>query len=296
MTSAAEPTAIFPPLPAGRPSLLRAVLGTIEGRIGVALALALGGLIGIGQAFAPPTELGAATPALGPSGAHLLGTDALGRDVLSRLLNGGNSVLLIPFLATTASLLIGGGAGLVAAYAGGWWDVATTKLFDLMLTLPPLLIVLVVIAGFGASSTVLIVTVAIVYLPQFGRVIRGATQTVVVNLYVAAAKARGERAFAIVAREIVPNTVAPVIATYALNLTYAILFVAGLSFLGLGVQPPSPDWGLMVAENRTVLAVAPLASLAPAVAITALAVSINLIADAITKHLTADEAGRGAVV
>jgi peptide/nickel transport system permease protein len=280
-----------------RSPLRAALLGTREGRIGVTLAVALLVFTIGGKLWAPETSPGDSLPALGPSSDHWLGTDALGRDVFDRLAAGGVTVLLIPFVATTLALLLGGGiAGLLAGTVGGRFDSIVTKLLDVMLTVPPILVVLFVIGILGSSNEVLIITVAVIYAPQFGRIIRGTTQAVRVNLYVAAAQSRGERVPWIVLREILPNTYAPVLATYALNLTYAILFVTGLSFLGLGVQPPNPDWGLMISENRPILAVAPLSVLAPALAITLLAISINLMADAIAKEVTQTSLDRAVVM
>jgi peptide/nickel transport system permease protein len=271
-----------------RLSVVRSILSSTEGRIGCAMLAASVLLIVVGPLVARPTMLGSAAAALGPSSAHPLGTDALGRDVLSRVLTGGRTVLLIPLAAVSLAGLIGGSIGLASAYVGGWVDNVVTRAFDLMYAVPPLLIVLVVLAALGPSTSVIVITVALAFSPAFGRVVRASTQAVVVNPYVAAAKARGERGGAIVFREILPNVVAPVLAEFGLEVTYAILFVAGLSFLGLGVQPPRADWGLMVSENRDILPVAPLACLAPAFAITVLAVSFNLIADALAKTLTAE--------
>jgi peptide/nickel transport system permease protein len=127
-----------------------------------------------------------------------------------------------------------------------------------------------------------------------GRVVRGATQAVVTNDYVAAAQARGERTSAIVVREVLPNIAAPAIADFALRITYAVIFVSTLNFLGLGAQPPKPDWGLMVAESRSFISVAPWATLAPAIGIAALSISFNFLADALTRHLTRESA-RGVV-
>lgn len=275
-------------------SVRAAVLGSTEGRIGAVLGVIVLSIIIFGRFLAPddPTHFLSGTVAAPPSSAHLLGTDAAGRDVLSRLLTGGDTVILIPLVAVVLACLMGGILGLVSAYARGRVDTVITKVFDVMLTLPPLLIVLVVIAGFGTANFTLIVTVAIVYSAGFGRVVRSATQTVVVNAYVAAAQARGERGSAILLREILPNIVAPVLAEFGLRLTYGILFVSGLSFLGLGVQPPRPDWGLMVAENRGLISVAPLATVTPVLAITMLAVSLNLMTDALISHLTREESGQ----
>ncbi|MDQ3895586.1 MAG: ABC transporter permease [Actinomycetota bacterium] len=274
------------------PSLWRTLFTTLEGRFGVALGAVMLLLIAFGRFFTPynPTEIGTGPAASGPSAAHLLGTDHLGRDVFSRFLTGGNTILLVPLIAVTLAFVAGGGLGMLGGYLRGAPDALITRTFDLLLTLPPLLLVLVIIAGLGTSRLVLVLTVALVFLPRMGRVVRGATQAVVTNDYVAAAQARGERASAIVVREVLPNVAAPAIADFALRITYAIIFVSTLNFLGLGAQPPKPDWGLMVAESRTFIAVAPWATLAPAFGIAALSIAFNFVADALTRHLTRESA------
>jgi peptide/nickel transport system permease protein len=281
---------------AAPPSIWKTLLTSIEGRIGIALGLLMLGLIAFGRFFTPfePAEIGTGPSAAGPSADHLLGTDHLGRDVLSRFLAGGDTILIVPLIAVTLAFVAGGGLGMLGGYLRGWPDALITRTFDLLLTLPPLLLVLVIIAGLGTSRVVLVLTVALVFLPRMGRVVRGATQAVVTNDYVAAAQARGERTSAIVVREVLPNIAAPAIADFALRITYAIIFVSTLNFLGLGAQPPKPDWGLMVAESRSFISVAPWATLAPAIAIAALSVSFNFIADALTRHLTRETA-RGVV-
>ena len=273
-------------------SAWRTVIGNVEGQIGLVLGVLMLGLILFGRFFAPysVTELGVGPQTAGPSTAHLLGTDNLGRDVFSRFLAGGDTILLVPLLAVTLAFVVGGGLGMLGAYARGQVDALITRTFDLLLTLPPLLLVLVIIAGLGTSKAVLVMTVALVFLPRVGRVVRGATQAVVTNDYVAAAQARGERTTAILGREVLPNIAAPAIADFALRITYGVIFVATLNFLGLGAQPPAPDWGLMVADSRNFLSVAPLATLAPAAGIAALSISFNLIADALTRHLTRETA------
>ena len=296
MSTVQEVAAVVPATAVRRQSLLRAVLRTGEGRIGIGLGVFMIGLIVIGAVFGPTTDYNAAAPGSGSSAAHWFGTDALGRDVLSRFLHGGTTVLLIPLVAVTFSLIIGGSLGLFGAYWGGWPDVVISKVFDVILTLPPLLIVLVIIGGLGASDTVLIITVALVYAPGMGRVVRGTAQSVIVNPYVLSAQARGERDLSIIFREVLPNVSGPTLAEFGLRLTYGILFVATLSFLGLGVQPPASDWGLMVAENRGLITVAPWGTLLPALGITALAVALNLSADALSRVLAGDELSRLAVI
>jgi peptide/nickel transport system permease protein len=278
------------------PSAWRTILGTSEGRIGLAVGLVMLGVTAFGRFLAPysPTELGVGVATQGPSADHYFGTDHLGRDVFSRFLAGGDTIVLIPLAAVILAFVIGGGLGMLGGYLRGYADALITRTFDLLLTLPPLLLVLVLIAGLGTSSIVLVVTVALVFIPRMGRVIRGATQAVVTSDYVAAAQARGERTGAILVREVLPNIAAPAIADFALRITYGVIFVATLNFLGLGAQPPAPDWGLMVADSRAYLAAQPWAALAPAFGIAALSVSFNLIADALTRHLTRESA-RGIV-
>jgi ABC-type dipeptide/oligopeptide/nickel transport system permease subunit len=268
-------------------SALRALTRSWEGRAGLALGVAMLLLIFVGPLVAPhdPAELAAGPPTATPSADYPLGTDNLGRDVLSRFLSGGQAVLLIPIGAVALALLIGGLPGMLAAYAGGKIDTLITRFFDLLLTLPPLLVVLVVISGVGSSNWVLLTTVAVVYAPRVGRIARGATQAVVTSDYILAAQARGERTLTILVREIAPNIAGAMMADVALRLTYAVIFVATLNFLGLGAQPPSSDWGLSVATARGYLNVQPWATLAPAAGIAALSVSFNLIADALTRHL-----------
>ena len=278
------------------PSAWRTILGTIEGRIGLALGLVMLVVIAFGRFFTPyaPTEIGVGLPTQRPSAEHYFGTDHLGRDVFSRFLTGGDTIVIVPLLAVGLAFVVGGGLGMLGGYLRGRADAFITRSFDLLLTLPPLLLVLVLIAGLGTSSAVLVVTVALVFVPRVGRVVRGATQAVVTSDYVAAAQARGERTGAILTREVLPNIAAPAIADLALRITYGVIFVATLNFLGLGAQPPDPDWGLMVADSRAYLAVQPWATLAPAAGIAALSVSFNLIADALTRHLTRETA-RGVV-
>jgi peptide/nickel transport system permease protein len=277
-----------------RGSLWRVLFTTTEGRVGVAVGFAILFVIVFGRYLAPysPTAIAVGPPASGPSSEHLLGTDGLGRDVLSRFLTGGDRVLIVPLITVTLAYIIGGGLGMLGAYVGGPVDLVIARGFDLLLTLPPLLLVLVVIAGFGSSAFVVVAAIIVIFIPRVGRVIRGTTQAVVANDFIAAAQARGERTRSIIVRELMPNIAGPAIADFALRLTFAIMFVATLSFLGLGTQPPSPAWGLSVADSRGLLSIAPLATLAPAIGIAALAVSSNLIADAFTRHLTRESEGR----
>ena len=197
---------------------------------------------------------------------------------------------MTPVVATLAAFALGGLIGLLSGYLGGTFDQLMGRVIDIALSLPPLLVVLVVIAAFGSASEVIMLSVALVYSPRVARVLRGATQGVATKEYVQAAQARGERALPIVLREVLPNIAPTVLVEFAVRLTYVIIFITTLNFLGLGLHPPSPNWGLMVANSRASLIVNPIAALAPTAAIGALSVGIGLIADAITQSFGLERA------
>jgi peptide/nickel transport system permease protein len=266
-------------------SFASAIVGSAEGLIGAGIlaAFVIMALFGPNLAHYDPTYIGTGPPDVGPSGSFLLGTDSLGRDVLSRLLYGASSVMLTPLIATLIAFAVGGLTGLVAGYLGGTFDAIVGRAIDILLALPPLLIVLVIIASFGSATGVIIISVAAVYSPRVARILRGATQGVATREYILAAQARGERTLPIVLREVLPNIAPTVLVEFAVRLTYVIIFITTLNFLGLGLHPPSPNWGLMVAQSRPTLLVNPVPTLAPTIAIGALSVSIGLIADAITR-------------
>lgn len=265
--------------------LARSVTQSLEGRIGLAIVAALIFVIAFGPLLAPysPIAIGVGGLDTGPSAAHLLGTDDLGRDLLSRLLCGARSVVLVPLIATILAFAIGGVVGLVAGYTGGLFDAAVSRVIDVLLALPPILIVLVVIAAAGTSSLVIVLACAVVYSPRIARILRGATQGVATQEYVLSAQARGERTLAIVLREVLPNIAPTVFVEFAVRFTYVLIFVTTLSYLGLGASPPSSNWGLLLSTAQSTIVTNPIASIAPAAAIGAVAVGIGLIADAATQ-------------
>jgi ABC-type dipeptide/oligopeptide/nickel transport system permease subunit len=224
-------------------------------------------------------------PYEGPSSEALLGTDFLGRDFLSRVLWGGRSVIALAGLSVLLAYAGGLAVGLAAGYSRGLLDPILMRSADVLLSLPALLFLLVLVTGLGSSRTVLVVGVALIQMPLVARIIRSATQEQSVRGFVEAAAARGERTSAILGRELLPNIVPTIAADVGLRLTYAIILVASVNFLGLGLQPPDSDWALIISENRGGLTLNPYVILVPATLIGLLTISVNLVGDAIARSL-----------
>ena len=256
------------------------------GRAGLAGSLFLLALIAIGPFFAPHDPAGiAGIPLQRPNGQFLFGTDALGRDVLSRLLWGGRSIVGLAVLATGLAYVVGASIGLLAGYTKSLVDPLLMRAMDVLLAVPPLLFLLVLATGAGHSVVVLVLGVATVHVPSIARIVRAATQEVAVRGYVEAAVARGERTSSILGREILPNVLGTVLADVGIRLTGSILILASVNFLGLGLQPPRADWALMISENRGGITLQPWAVAAPALLIAALTIAVNLVADAVARSL-----------
>jgi peptide/nickel transport system permease protein len=256
------------------------------GLVGFTLLLLVLGIALFGPFFAPhgPSEpIG--IPFEGSSGEALLGYDGLGRDVLSRVLWGGRSVLALAGLATLIAYLAGGLIGLVAGYSRSHVDPLLMRGVDVLISIPALLFILVLITGAGTSKAVLVASVAAVQAPLIARIIRTATLEQSVRGFVEAAVARGEGTLAVLRREILPNIVAPIAADVGLRFTYSIILVASVNFFGLGLQPPAADWALIISENREGLTLNPWVILVPAALIALLTISLNLVGDAIARSL-----------
>ena len=227
-----------------------------------------------------------------PSGAHWLGTDALGRDVFSRVIAGARTAFFGPLVIAAASFLLGNLLGLFAGYRGGLADSVIMRWVDFMWSLPAL-VILVVIAGAVGSSYWLAVAVLIVLTVPFDtRVIRGATLEQVPRPYVEAAKTLGVRRWKIMLFHIWPNVSPVAVANTCLVFAGSLVTLAGLEFLGLGLPPGTPDWGLMLSQNEALLFTNPLATIAPGVMIVLTAIAMNLIGDWLYEQLTSREAGR----
>jgi len=215
-----------------------------------------------------------------PSARNLLGTDVLGRDVLTRLLHGAHLTVGAALAATVLGFLLGMALGFTAAEVRGRYDDFVTWLIDIMLSFPPILLALIVIAALSSDLEVLIGTIAVIHASRVARISRAVGMNIAALEFVEVARARGERLVSVLVREIWPSTIRPLAVEFGLRLTYSILFLSTLSFLGLGIQPPDADWGSMVKENQNALQTgAYLAILAPALAIAVLTVGVNLIVD-----------------
>ena len=219
----------------------------------------------------------------GSSSAHWLGTDQLGRDVLTRVLYGGRYALVVSLSAAAIAIVIGTVLGCLAAYRRGWFDQVLMRLLDAVLSVPAILALLVVVTALGSGGAVIVLAATVIYAPAVIRVVRAAAFSVVSLDYVTAARARGEGFWAILRREVLPNVLDVVLVEFAMRCSWIVLLVSSLSFLGFGADPPTPDWGSMVSENRTLLTVTPLSTVAPIVALASLIVGLNLAADGFAK-------------
>jgi peptide/nickel transport system permease protein len=255
-------------------------------RIGLAIVAILVLIALAGPLVAPysPTEFVAA-PNSAPSGDAVFGADALGRDVLSRFLNGGRTVLWLAAASTLLGIAVGVVVGLIAAYARNWLDDVLMRANDVLLAFPQIIFVLLAVSAIGPKLWLIVLTVGMTHAPRVARVIRGAALEVVERDFVKSAEAVGEKRWRIVFAELLPNVTSPLLVELGLRMTYSIGLVAGISFLGFGLQPPDADWGLMINENRLSITVQPWAVLLPVIAIGLLTIGTNLVTDGLARAL-----------
>lgn len=222
-----------------------------------------------------------------------LGTDNIGRDLLTRMIYGGRTTIFIATMGTILSFVTGSILGLLAAVLGGWIDQVLSRFVDLMMSIPTLIFALVVLSVMPVTIPVLIIVMGLLDSTRVYRLARAVAVDVNVMDYVEAAKLRGERNTWIIFREILPNALSPLVAEMGLRFIFMVLFVSTLSFLGLGVQPPAADWGGIVKENKEGIVYGIPAALWPAFAIATLAISVNLVADWVLNRTTSLKGGRG---
>jgi peptide/nickel transport system permease protein len=293
---AVDPAAV--PRAARRSSPWRALLLTAwrqhRTKVGLAITLALVVVALVGPYVTPyPPDQGLETqlPYAPPSSDARLGTDNLGRDVLSRFLAGGRSVLVLSGVSTALGMVLGVAVGLLAAYSRGRLDDVLMRSMDVLLSFPQIVFALVLAATVGPELWLLVIAVGITTMPRAARVTRGAAAEVVERDFVRAAEAIGVPRRRILLSEVLPNISSPLIVEATLRLTFNIAVVAGLSFLGFGLQPPAADWGLMINENKNGLTLQPWPVVMPVVAIALLTIGTSLIGDGLARASIGIERG-----
>lgn len=215
-------------------------------------------------------------------GLHVLGTDYIERDILSRILWGARTTIGIAFIATMFAYLVGVTLGIGAAVAGGWTDMILSRVNDAILSLPSIMLGLLIVVALGTSIPILVLTAGVIYASSVFRIARALGQDIMVMDFVEAARARGEGMWYIITREVLPNAIMPLATDFGLRLVFVVLFISSLSFLGLGIQPPMADWGSMVRQNLEGLGYGSYAAIWPALAIASFTIAINLIVDDIS--------------
>jgi peptide/nickel transport system permease protein len=266
--------------PAPQRSLLGSALRLRRTQVGIVLLIPLLVIVIAGPSLAPHNPDAFIGPAYAPPSAHaLLGTDDLGRDVLSRVLAGGRNTLIVSLLATLLGVAVGTALGLAAALFGGAGGSIAMRLLDVIIAFPQLVLVLLFVSLLGSHDWLTICVVALVWAPQVARVMRGAALSVVEQDFVRYSRSLGTSRLQVLWREVLPNVTGPLSVEFGIRLTYSIALIAGLGFLGFGPAPPTPDWGTMISENQGALAVQPWAVLGPVIGIALATLATNLIAE-----------------
>jgi peptide/nickel transport system permease protein len=234
-------------------------------------------------------QMGAGIPLSGMSWAHPFGIDQLGRDILSRVIHGAHIVILLSLSGTALGLLVGAVVGLLSGYVGGWIDNLLQRFLEALISIPFLVLALLAIAAAGpevAGNPVLVVlVVALVYAPRIARMARAAAIDIATRDFVTVARLRGESAWSVMRRELLPNATGVLLVEFALRAGYAPVLIGSLGFLGFGMRPPTPEWGLMISENRALLIVSPVTVLGPGLALASLVVGLNLFTEGLARIL-----------
>ena len=278
-------------------TVLSAMASRPSGLVGLILVAFHIALAIVSPLFAPYDfrELSAQIILNGPSSEHWFGTDNLGRDVLTRTMLGGRQALLVTTISTILAIIWGGLLGVLFGLVGGRLDELLMRLVDAFLCLPWILVLLLIVVMVGSGPVVLIPTLGFFYGIPVIRMARAATHDVVALDFVTAARARGEARSTVVRRELLPNVLDVLLVEGAMRWSWMLLAFSSLSFLGFGVTPPTPDWGLMISDSRSFMSIAPWVALPPIVALSSLIIGINLSADALGKALGIDRAQKAPV-
>jgi peptide/nickel transport system permease protein len=264
--------------------VLRGAARTRRGIAGLALTIAVLIVAFVGPFFTPyDPEAYVTAPFAKPTSQHLLGGDKLGRDVLSRVMDGGWQLVIMAALATAFGVALGALLGVYAGYRKGRPDTIVMRGVDVFLAFPQLVFALLIVSVVGASNWLLVLAVGLSHAPQVARVLRATTLDVAERDYVKAVEITGVSTRRITVGEILPSLMTPLMVETGLRMTYSIVIMAGLSFIGFGLPPPLPNWGSMINENRIGLTLNPWAAIAPAIMIAILTIGLNTFTDAISR-------------
>lgn len=235
------------------------------------------------------SQMGAGAPLSGMSFAHPFGIDQLGRDVFSRVVHGTWIVISLSLAGTLLGTVIGAIIGLLSGYVGGWIDEVVQRILEALISIPFLVLALIAIAAAGTdysgNPVLLVMVVALVYAPRIARMARAAAIDIATRDYVTVARLRGEKAWSVMRRELLPNATSVLLVEFALRAGYAPVLIGSLGFLGFGLRPPTPEWGLMISENRALLIVSPSTVLGPGFALASLVVGLNLFTEGLARVL-----------
>jgi peptide/nickel transport system permease protein len=235
------------------------------------------------------SQMGAGIPLSGMSWAHPFGIDQLGRDVFSRVVHGSHIVILLSLSGTAIGLLVGAVLGLLSGYLGGWFDNLLQRLLEALISIPFLVLALIAIASAGpelsGNPILVVLVVALVYAPRIARIARAAAMDIATRDFVTVARLRGESAWSVMRRELLPNATGVLLVEFALRAGYAPVLVGSLGFLGFGLRPPTPEWGLMISENRALIIITPITVLGPGLALASLVVGLNLFTEGLARIL-----------
>jgi len=244
-----------------------------------------------GPLWAPYTyhKVGTGRPFEQATAQHLFGTDQLGRDIFSRVIYGAPTVLILSISGTALGLVVGAPLGLLSGYLRGWFDEILMRIFDAFISIPFLILALLVISAAGADQSgnplLLIGVVAFIYAPRVARMARAVALDLVTRDFVTVARARGESAWSIVWRELLPNATGTLLVEFAVRAGYAPILIGSLGFLGFGARPPTPEWGLMISENRSAITTSPITVIGPSIALASLVIGLNLFSDGLARLL-----------
>ena len=234
-------------------------------------------------------QMGTGAPLAGMSWAHPFGVDQLGRDIFSRVIHGGHIVMLLSLSGTFLGLVIGSAIGLLSGYVRGWFDEVLQRLLEAIISIPFLVLALIAIAAAGpelsGNPVLVVLVVALVYAPRIARMARAAALDIVTRDFVTIARLRGESAWSVVRRELLPNATGVLLVEFALRAGYAPVLIGSLGFLGFGMWPPTPEWGLMISENRALIIVSPITVLGPGLTLASLVVGLNLFTEGLARIL-----------